>query len=308
MKASMPLLFLLLFLPISISAKIKMAVTVDDLPSHGVLPTGDSRLEIARSLLAALRSNHVPEVYGFVNVGHVGQESDLTEVLNLWVRSGYPLGNHTFSHPRLGKISAGDFNKEIAANEPTLKAIGGQLDWHYFRYPFLDEGESLEKRSAVRAYLKANKYKIAFVTDEFEDWAWNDPYARCKARNDQKSIQRLAKSYLKAASDRFLLDGKILTAIYHRPVARILLLHIGAFDARMLPSLLKMYREKGVKFVPLSEAVGDPIYEEDLGMARGGGGDFEYNALKSRDLTTESLGLGHGWDFPGKEMAQICAD
>jgi hypothetical protein len=189
-----------------------------------------------------------------------------------------------------------------------LKAIGDHFNWRYFRYPFLDEGDTLEKRNAVRAYLKSNNYRIAFVTDEFEDWAWNEPYARCKAKNDQQSIQRLKKYYLKAAADRLTLDSKVLNALYNRPARRILLLHIGAFDAEMLPSLLKMYKKRGVEFIPLSEAVKDSIYEEDLGLARGGGGDFEYNALKSRGLTTEKLGLGPGWKFPGKELDQICAN
>jgi len=301
-------LLVLLFLSSSAFAKIQMAVTVDDLPLHGKLPAGTSRIEIAKSILATLHSNHVPEVYGFINARHLEQDKDLTEVLNLWVMSGYPLGNHTYSHPHLNSLSVEDFNKEIEADESTLKAISSKFDWHYFRYPFLDEGENLEKRNAVRAYLKKNNYKIAYVTDEFEDWAWNDPYARCKSKNDQKSIQHLADSYTKAASDRFLLDGEILNAIYHRPVARILLLHIGAFDAQMLPTILKMYKDKGVEFIPLSVAVKDPIYSEDLGLAMGGNGDFEYNAMKAKNLTTEKLGLGHGWKFPGQELDQICKD
>ncbi len=146
------------------------------------------------------------------------------------------------------------------------------------------------------------------VTDEFEDWAWNDPYARCKNKDDHKSILRLTESYAKAASDRFLRDGEVLNAIYHRPVTRILLLHIGAFDAQMLPIILKMYKKKGVEFIPLSEAVKDSIYDEDLGIARGSGGDFQYNALKARNLTTMGLGLGPAWEFPGKQLSQICSD
>jgi peptidoglycan/xylan/chitin deacetylase (PgdA/CDA1 family) len=301
------LLFLFLGPSFAFSS-IKMAVTIDDLPTHGKLPPGVSRIEIAKSMLATLKVNKVPEVYGFINAGHIGQDKNLTEVLNLWIKSGYPLGNHTFSHKHLNKTSVEDFYNEIAANEPTLKAIGGQFDWHYFRYPFLDEGGSLEKRNSVRTYLKANKYKIAFVTDEFEDWAWNDPYARCKGKNDQKSVRSLKDSYSSAAAERFILDSKILNAIYHRPVARILLLHIGAFSAEMLPAILKMYKERDVEFIPLSEAAKDPIYDEDFGIARGGGGDFEYNALKAKGLTIEGLGLGPAWKFPGKELSQICAD
>ncbi len=302
------ILLFLFFAPSVALSSVKMAVTVDDLPTHGKLPPGVSRIEITKSMLATFKANNVPEVYGFINAGHVGQDKGLIEVLSLWIKAGYPLGNHTWSHKRLNKISAEDFNKDIAANEPTLREVGGQFDWRYFRYPFLDEGESLKKRNSVRIYLRANKYKMAFVTDDFEDWAWNDPYARCKRKNDQKSIQSLKESYVNAAAERFILDGKILNAIYQRPVARILLLHIGAFGTEMLPAILNFYKGKGVEFIPLSEAVKDPIYDEDLGTARGGGGGFQYNALKAKGLTIEGLGIGPAWRFPEKELSRICTD
>jgi peptidoglycan-N-acetylglucosamine deacetylase len=35
-------------------------------------------------------------------------------------------------------------------NEPLLKSLMGKGDWHWFRYPFLHEGETVEKRRAER--------------------------------------------------------------------------------------------------------------------------------------------------------------
>ena len=297
---------ILITFPFVSLAKIQMAITVDDLPVHGKLPPGLTRTDVTKSILETLKSHHVPEVYGFINAARAPQEKEGLEVLKLWVNAGYPLGNHTFSHPHLNKITAEQFNREIEKNEPTLKEIAGLHDWHYFRYPFLDEGDTIEKRESVRGYLKEKKYKIAFVTDEFEDWAWNDPYARCILSQDPKSVEELKKSFLIEAESRFLRDSNLLEALYHRPVRRILLLHIGAFDALMLSSLLKMYQGKGVEFIPLSEAIKDPIYQKDLGLAKGGGGDFEYNDLKSQGLTLEQLGLAPGWKFPGKELEKLC--
>jgi hypothetical protein len=45
----------------------QLAVTIDDLPSHGTLPPGMTRTDVARSILKALNDAHVPKVYGFVN-------------------------------------------------------------------------------------------------------------------------------------------------------------------------------------------------------------------------------------------------
>lgn len=44
----------------------------------------------------------------------------------------------------------------------------------------------------------------------------------------------------------------------------MLLMHIGAFDARMMPRLLALYRHRGVRFVPLAEAERDPAYASDM--------------------------------------------
>jgi peptidoglycan-N-acetylglucosamine deacetylase len=45
----------------------QVAITIDDLPSHGILPPGVTRTDVAKSILKALKEAHTPKVYGFVN-------------------------------------------------------------------------------------------------------------------------------------------------------------------------------------------------------------------------------------------------
>ena len=54
----------------------------------------------------------------------------------------------------------------------------------------------------------------------------------------------------------------------------VLLMHVGAFDARMLPELLTLYRAKGVSFVSLSDAMSDPAYQNDPDIGEPTGGTF----------------------------------
>jgi len=44
--------------------------------------------------------------------------------------------------------------------------------------------------------------------------------------------------------------------VYRRDIKYVLLMHVGAFDAKMLPELLALYRSKGVSFISLP--VADP--------------------------------------------------
>lgn len=272
------------------SQQIKMAITFDDLPTHGRLPQGTSRVEIVNSVLATLKKFAVPEVYGFINAKKCQEEAGSCEVLKLWVNGGYPLGNHTYSHKSLNKVSAEEFLQDLTDNEKTLAEMGSSFDWHYFRYPFLHEGDNLEKRNKVRKHLKEEGYTIAQVTDDFEDWAWNNPYARCKDKKDLASVARLRMLFLRSAMARLELDKAISDKLFGRPIYHVLLLHLGAFDAEILPELLQAYKDKGVEFVGLAEAAKDPVFNQDPGIF-GKDDDFPFQVLKARGLTLKDLGL-----------------
>ena len=77
-----------------------MAVTFDDLPVHGALPLGMTRLEIAQSILKTLKQEKLPPVYGFINGGRGEEDPSSFSVLKTWRRAGQPLGNHTWAHLR----------------------------------------------------------------------------------------------------------------------------------------------------------------------------------------------------------------
>jgi len=231
-----------------------------------------TRLEIAQSILATLRREQLPPTYGFINGIRVEEDPSSLAVLEAWRAAGQPLGNHTWAHQDIKDETAQQFEADAAKNEPLLKQLMGGEDWHWFRYPYLREGDTEEKRRAVRSWLFAHGYKIAEVNMDFEDYLWNAPYARCVAQHDDASIQRLHDSYLAVADQYYTLFRQLSQLVYARDVKYVLLMHIGAFDARMLPELLALYRRKGVSFISLAEAISDPAYRDDplIGDATGG--------------------------------------
>jgi peptidoglycan-N-acetylglucosamine deacetylase len=234
---------LLSFLYVVPAVSQQLAFTFDDLPAHGDLPPGQTRLEIAESILRTLHDQHMPPVYGFVNAFKLEKSPDDIAVLKAWRAAGDPLGNHAYSHPSLNEVTVEQFESDIAKNEPILSKLMVGQDWHWFRYPFLWEGDTLEKRHAVRDYLKQNGYQIAQVSMDFEDYLWNAPYARCGAKQDEKSIEALRTSYL-ATADQYITVFRDLThTLYGRDIPYVLLMHIGAFDAKMLPDLIELFRK-----------------------------------------------------------------
>jgi peptidoglycan-N-acetylglucosamine deacetylase len=52
-------------------------------------------------------------------------------------------------------------------------------------------------------------------------------------------------------------------------------MHVGAFDARMLPRLIELFRAKGFEFVTLQQAQSDKAYSFDPDIGHPGGGTLE---------------------------------
>lgn len=254
---------------------VKVAITVDDLPTHGDPFPGIDRDAISRQILTALADNHAKGVYGFTN-----QAWDASElaIFKEWLGAGYPLGNHTYSHANLNRVGASAFTGDIARQDRVLASLASFSPLiarrRIFRYPFLDEGDTLARRNDVRGYLFGKGYRVAEVTIDYLDWTWTDAYTRCRINNDQKSIQWL-RTHVNEAADRYLSHSvEMARNLFHRDVDQILLIHIGAFDALTLDGILREWRSKGVQLISLEEALTDPIYRINPNLAYDGGLTF----------------------------------
>ncbi len=245
----------------------QIAFTWDDLPAHSALPPGETRVEIGRKLIAAMKEAHLPPVYGFLNGILTEDEPLSTPMLKDWRAAGFELGNHTWSHMNLNQHSLAEWEADTLKNEALLKSYMGSDDWHWLRYPNLAEGDTLEKREGARKFLAEHGYKIAAVTMSFGDYLYNGPYARCVAKNDAASVAQLEKSYLAAADATIDYTRSMSKELYGRDIPYVLLMHVGALDARMLPRLLKLYRDKGFSFISLQDAEKDPFYKNDLDLS-----------------------------------------
>lgn len=279
----------------------QVAITFDDLPAHGPLPAGTTREDVTRKILAAFKDAGVPEVYGFINSAKLQQHPEDIKVLQLWREAGQPLGNHTFEHMSLNSNPVEAFASNVEKDEPSLRDLMGKKDWHWFRYPYLNEGDTLEKRRAARSYLKAHHYRIAQVTLDFEDYAWNPPYARCLDKKDEKTIAWLRESYLGTATEYMKLGRQLSQQIFHRDIKYVLLMHIGAFDAEMLPQLLAQMKQQGFTFITLKKAESDSAYKTDPNIALNDG-----DTLLGQIAEARHLQLPPHAEKPMKELGAAC--
>jgi peptidoglycan/xylan/chitin deacetylase (PgdA/CDA1 family) len=182
----------------------------------------------------------------------------------MWRAAGLPLGNHGWSHLNLNQISVADYLADIDHTESLITPLMKGADLHWFRYPFLAEGDDPAKRMEVRKALAARGYRIAQVTMSFGDYMWNEPYARCVAAGDTAAIATLETSYLRVAAETAEATRHDARALYGHDIPYVLLMHLGALDARMLPRLLAQYRAEGFEFTTLAKAEADPVFAPDM--------------------------------------------
>ena len=285
--------------------RLEVALTFDDLPLNGAKPAGKSKEQIARETVAVLKKHHIPPSFGFINARGLESSLDGARALQVWIGSGNPLGNHTYSHLSLTKGTAEEFEQEILRNEPVLELLtppAAKSDWHWLRYPYLHEGDTVEKRRVVREFLRVNHYQVAQTTLDWEDYLWNSAHARCLDKGDTASIEWLRTSYLSEAERWIRAQRGFAKLVWGRDISHVVLLHQGSFSATILPELFKLLDREGFDIVMLEEAQSDPAYQSDPDIGAPNGGTLTELMMQAKGIAWPKAMA----DKPREKLRTIC--
>src|ERR1044072_983518 len=144
----------------------QFSITMDDFNwQNAVKLTGSERND---AILKTLRSHSLKGAL-FV-VGRYIESPEGKQLLSAWDKAGHLIGNHTYSHPNYNApdVVVADDLKDILRAEALLKAFPHFRK--YFRFPGLKEGDTAEKRDAMRLFLAQNNYRTGHVTIDNSDW------------------------------------------------------------------------------------------------------------------------------------------
>jgi peptidoglycan/xylan/chitin deacetylase (PgdA/CDA1 family) len=117
------------------------SLTFDDLPAADTQDPSEAA-SYNRRVVHSLAKRHAPAI-GFVSEGRV-IKLNARPILYQWVRGGLDLGNHTFSHADINKLTTTQFEQEIIDGEPSLRAAlssAGKVP-RYLRFPFNHTGDA----------------------------------------------------------------------------------------------------------------------------------------------------------------------
>jgi len=254
----------------ALAADRKVAITIDDLPRAGDSAERDLATvrALTERLLAPFREQHIP-VIGFVNEGRpvaFGPDG-VREVLELWLDAGADLGNHSYSHLNINRVSLEEYTADITRGEPIVRAAlaarGRTL--RYFRHPFLFTGSTAEIKAKLQAFLDEHGYVVAPVTIDDADYEfaalYSRPELRERARSEYVPYMESVVAFFEARS----------VEVVGREFPQVLLLHANQLNADLMPDLLAMFRRRGYEFVSLEQALADDAYKlRDDYVGRGG--------------------------------------
>lgn len=254
-----------------------IAITVDDLPAGAAnFMSSQDILAMTAKLVATLHDQNVPAV-GFVNEQKLykpGEVDDRIKALNLWLDNGLELGNHTFAHTSLNRVTLQAWEEEVVRGETVTRILMTQhkMPLRYLRHPYLDTGRDLQTRRDAEAFLSSRGYQIAPVTMDAWDWMYATVYDDARKRGDNALLQQLLNSYLDHTTAVFDCYEKLSKDLFGYEPKQILLMHANWLEADHIRDVVELLRKRGYKFISLEEALGDGAYSSpDLYVGEGTG-------------------------------------
>jgi peptidoglycan/xylan/chitin deacetylase (PgdA/CDA1 family) len=170
-------------------------------------------------LLRVLAGKGVKATF-FLTGKWVEQNPDLTRQI---IAAGHEIGNHTYSHPDLRKLSDDEIREQLAKTEEIVQAVAGVSTKPYFRPPFGGRDERVLRVAAEEGYRC-----VYWTADSWDGFKKGIKAAEIEDRVLNKAV-----------------DGSIV------------LMHCGSWPTvDALPQIIDSLRARGYDLVRVSDLAG----------------------------------------------------
>lgn len=245
------LLFCLCFSSVSMAKQI--AFTFDDAPrqANGYFD-GPTR---AKALIKELQEHGIKQAAFFATTSHLNEEGKAR--LKAYANAGHVIANHTHTHPDINKTSLEDYLQEITTAHNKIKDYPNFKPW--FRFPYLREGDTQQKRDGVRAYLAQNGYRNAYITLNNYDWYIENLFQDALKNGKEVDFEKLKNFYIDVIiQGAQYYDELAVKYLGHSP-KHVILLHEMDITALFVGDLADAFRENGWQVISPEKAYQDPI-------------------------------------------------
>jgi len=237
------------------AARPQLALTIDDptLSLGSILKWQEANSRI----LKAISEKNVRAAL-FV-CGMRVDEADGAKLITAWDQAGHLICNHSYSHKFYGEqTSYADFAVDFLKNEKVIAPYRNRAA--LFRYPFLKEGDTADKRDRFRALLKERGYRVGHVTIDASDWYVSQRFVD-RLGKQPKATAAPYRDYLVAhLLDRATFYRQLALDVLGRDIRHTLLMHFNPLNAFVLPDVMNAFVAAGWQWVDASLAFEDPVF------------------------------------------------
>jgi peptidoglycan/xylan/chitin deacetylase (PgdA/CDA1 family) len=244
----------------------EVAISFDDLPATDINKDFAIKEEITNKLINSITKYKIPAI-GMVNEAKLYKEgvldSSLVRQLQKWVIAGLELGNHTFSHIDFYKTTIAQQMEDFAKGDKVINELLKEkgMASRYFRYPFLRPSTDSTDRENFEKLLQQKGYNIAPVSIDNSEWIFAKAYSKALIDKDTALANKIADAYAPYMAEKFEFYERCSVDLFGRNIKHILLVHANRLNADHFSKIAKMLKERGYKFISITDALSDPAYK-----------------------------------------------
>jgi len=247
--------FFFLFTRVAMAAEVSL--TFDDFDvSDSVMLSASERNQ---RILKVLNGHHIAATL-FVKAKNVDSERGRA-LMQEWDKKGHQIANHSYSHLSYSspRVTFEQFSRDILRAEALISDMN-----HFkklFRFPYLHEGNTKEKRDQIRVFLKNQHYDAGHVTIDASDWYINDRMKERLRKSPKADLKPYRDYFLNHIWDRANFYNDLSKKVLGREVKHTLLLHYNLLNSLFLADLIDLFETKGWKVISSSEPFEDPLFK-----------------------------------------------
>jgi len=206
------------------------------------------------------------------------------------------MGKKKIYYPNILLRDSSKVKKILTASRESFKKVfSGKyaLNYKYFRFPYLDRGDTPEKKFAVLDFLDKNGYTVAPVTITSNDWKFNPRFEVAFLNHDSEEMEKISNEYLRRIKLETFNSENYALQTFHREVAQILLFHLNLLNAYSIQKIIDWYRNNGWTIVDLPTVLKDDLYQMEDGYNGSYGVPWLFRAKRLRRTSSNPFVFGN---------------
>ncbi len=181
-------------------------------------------------------------------------------LLSKWSDSGHMICNHSYSHSyyHSKKQTLESYENDFLRCDSIINVYPAFVK--RFRFPFLKEGDTHEKRDGFRKFMSEQGYKQGYATVDASDWYIDGRIADTLKVFPDFDLTPYKEYYLAHIYNRAIFYDSLGTLLTGRKIKHTLLLHHNFINAKYLGELIEMFKAKGWDVINSSDAFNDEVF------------------------------------------------